>query len=139
MEFIIENINESSSSNLEIITPKNINDRGCQLSIIAHGHGKELFKELSKNNIVVDWREPNVIRVAPVLFYNSFQDILAFGQVLKLYGMIIDPQSKISLLAISTIIFGLVVWRISYNVFHLITELKVANLMNQNIGKMEKK
>lgn len=85
MEFIIENINKSSSSNLEIITPKNINDRGCQLSIIAHGHGKELFEELSKNNIVVDWREPNVIRVAPVPFYNSFQDILAFGEVLKNY------------------------------------------------------
>ena len=85
MEFVIENINKSSSSNLEIITPKNINDRGCQLSIIAHGHGKELFEELSKNNIVVDWREPNVIRVAPVPFYNSFQDILAFGEVLKNY------------------------------------------------------
>ena len=85
MEFIIENINENSSSSLEIITPKNINERGCQLSIIAHGYGKELFEELSEKNIVVDWREPNVIRVAPVPFYNSFQDVLAFGQVLKNY------------------------------------------------------
>ena len=122
MEFIIENINKSSSSNLEIITPKNINDRGCQLSIIAHGHGKELFEELSKNNIVVDWREPNVIRVAPVPFYNSFQDILAFGEVLKNYMKWYYPQSKISLLAISTIIFGLVFGEFQI-AFHLITEL----------------
>ena len=85
MEFIIENINGNSSSSLEIITPKNINDRGCQLSIIAHGHGKDLFEELSEKNIVVDWREPNVIRVAPVPFYNSFMDVLTFGRVLKNY------------------------------------------------------
>ena len=85
MEFIIGIINENSTSSLEIITPKNKNERGCQLSIIAHGHGRDLFEELSKNNVVVDWREPNVIRVAPVPFYNSFQDVLAFGEVLKNY------------------------------------------------------
>ena len=85
MEFIIENINENSSSSLEIITPKNINYRGCQLSIIAHGFGKDLFEELSKNHIVVDWREPNVIRAAPVPFYNNFEEIFRFGEILKNY------------------------------------------------------
>jgi len=85
MEFIIENINENSSSSLEIITPKNINHRGCQLSIIAHGFGKDLFEELSKNHIVVDWREPNVIRAAPVPFYNNFEEIFRFGEILKNY------------------------------------------------------
>ena len=68
-----------------IITPKNINHRGCQLSIIAHGFGKDLFEELSKNHIVVDWREPNVIRAAPVPFYNNFEEIFRFGEILKNY------------------------------------------------------
>ena len=85
LEFIINQINETKESYLEIITPSNSNERGCQLSIIAHGNGKELFKELSKNHIVVDWREPNVIRVAPVPFYNSFLDVYEFGRVLNNY------------------------------------------------------
>ena len=83
MEFVIHYINENYKSKLEIITPKNINERGCQLSIIAHGFGKELFEKLSENHIVVDWREPNVIRAAPVPFYNSFEDVFKFGEVLK--------------------------------------------------------
>jgi kynureninase len=83
MEFLIHYINENYNSKLEIITPKNINERGCQLSIIAHGFGKELFEKLSENHIIVDWREPNVIRAAPVPFYNSFEDVFKFGEVLK--------------------------------------------------------
>ena len=83
MDYIIHYINENYKSKLEIITPKNINERGCQLSIIAHGFGKELFEKLSENHIVVDWREPNVIRAAPVPFYNSFEDVFKFGEVLK--------------------------------------------------------
>ena len=83
MEFLIHYINENYKSKLEIITPKNINERGCQLSIIAHGFGKELFEKLSENHIIVDWREPNVIRAAPVPFYNSFEDVFKFGEVLK--------------------------------------------------------
>ena len=85
LEFIVHLINKKKESFLEIITPNNFEERGCQLSIIAHGNGKELFDELSKNHIVVDWREPNVIRVAPVPFYNSFQDVYEFGRVLNNY------------------------------------------------------
>ena len=85
LEFIVHLINEKKESFLEIITPNNFEERGCQLSIIAHGNGKELFDELSKNHIVVDWRERNVIRVAPVPFYNSFQDVYEFGRVLNNY------------------------------------------------------
>jgi kynureninase len=76
LEFIINDIN----SRLEIITPK---ERGCQLSIIAHGGGKELFKKLSAKGVIADWREPNVIRVAPVPLYNSFEDIYLFGKILS--------------------------------------------------------
>jgi kynureninase len=64
----------------EIITPE---DRGCQLSMLTNENGKSLFEYLTANDVIADWREPNVIRLAPVPFYNSFQDIWEFGELLK--------------------------------------------------------
>ena len=83
-EFIINDISERNAHiNLEIITPKDPNKRGCQLSIVAHGQGKSLFEKLSKKGVVSDWREPNVIRIAPVPLYNSFVDAFNFGKILE--------------------------------------------------------
>jgi kynureninase len=53
------------------------------LSVYLHGQGKELFTYLMQNGVITDWREPNVIRLAPVPFYTSFEDIYNFGQILK--------------------------------------------------------
>jgi kynureninase len=84
LEFIIDSINEEKGGNiLEIITPRDKKHRGAQLSIIAHGQGKDLFNRLMAKGVVPDWREPNVIRLAPVPFYNSFEDIYRFGEILK--------------------------------------------------------
>jgi kynureninase len=83
LEFIIEEINTKFNNCLEIITPKDVNQRGCQLSIVAHGSDKILFDKLSENGVVADWREPNVIRVAPVPLYNNFEDVFRFGKILK--------------------------------------------------------
>ena len=83
LEFIIEAINNKHNNCLEIITPKDINQRGCQLSIVAHGSDKVLFDKLSENGVVADWREPNVIRVAPVPLYNNFEDVYRFGKILN--------------------------------------------------------
>ena len=84
LEFIIDGISSQSDQvNFEIITPRDEKDRGCQLSILAHGQGKSLFDHLMKEGVIVDWREPNVIRMAPVPLYNSFEDIYRFGEVLK--------------------------------------------------------
>jgi kynureninase len=81
LEFVIGEINSQLKNNkLEIITPK---EKGCQLSIIAHGRGKELYNKLMNAGVISDWREPNVIRVAPVPLYNSFEDVFAFGEILK--------------------------------------------------------
>lgn len=85
LEFIINYINDNKKCFLEVITPKNPKERGCQLSIIAHGYGRDLFEELSRNHVVVDWREPNVIRVAPVPFYNCFEDVFELGRILNNY------------------------------------------------------
>jgi kynureninase len=83
LEFIVDDINKSLDKKLEIITPKDKKQRGCQLSIIAHGRGKDLFNKLMEAGVVSDWREPNVIRCAPVPLYNSFEDVYRFGEILK--------------------------------------------------------
>ncbi|MCJ7468037.1 MAG: kynureninase [Maribacter sp.] len=80
LEFILREIDKEVSSTFEIITPA---ERGCQLSVFLHGQGKELFKYLMKNGVITDWREPNVIRLAPAPFYCSFEDMYRFGQILK--------------------------------------------------------
>jgi kynureninase len=94
LEFIIEDLNAKLSGgrnsgsvngswNLEIITPKEKDRRGCQLSIVAHGLGKDLFNRLAAAGVMCDWREPNVIRAAPVPLYNSFEDVFRFGEILE--------------------------------------------------------
>ena len=80
LEFVVEEINKQKNNCLEIITPKQ--NRGCQLSIVAHGQGKALFNKLMENGVIPDWREPNVIRCAPVPVYNSFEDVYRFGEIL---------------------------------------------------------
>lgn len=91
LDFVIEEINSKSkvpspksqgnSQGLEIITPKDA--RGCQLSIIAHGMGKALHEKLTLGGVIADWREPNVIRCAPVPMYNSYEDVYRFGEILS--------------------------------------------------------
>ena len=85
LEFIVESISENQKDicNLEIITPKNTNQRGAQLSILAHGMGKSLFDFITKKGVIADWREPNVIRIAPVPLYNSYEDVYRFGEILE--------------------------------------------------------
>ncbi|MDE0472231.1 MAG: kynureninase [Ekhidna sp.] len=71
------------SENIRIITPSNPNERGCQLSLFLTNHGKEVFNKIVKQGVVLDWREPNVIRVAPVPLYNTFSEIVAFTEILE--------------------------------------------------------
>jgi len=82
LEFVIAEAAKATGTNLEVITPNDPAQRGAQLSILAHGHGKGLFDELTRLGVVADWREPNVIRVAPVPMYNSFEDVWRFGEIL---------------------------------------------------------
>lgn len=74
--------NGRSESRYEVITPRAPEARGCQLSILVHDRPKELFSALHARGIVCDFREPNVIRVAPTPLYNSFHDAWTFAQVL---------------------------------------------------------
>jgi len=84
LEFIIDDISARIEQvDFEIITPRNPINRGCQLSILVHGQGKALFDKLTDEGVIADWRNPNVIRMAPVPLYNSFEDVWQFGQILE--------------------------------------------------------
>ena len=85
LEFVIDDISEKNKDRVsfELITPRDQTKRGAQLSIMAKGQGKALFDALANEGVVADWREPNVIRVAPAPLYNSFEDCFWFGQLLQ--------------------------------------------------------
>lgn len=80
LEFLLKQI---KTDRIEIITPSSSDERGCQLSIRVKNADKSLFKSISEKGVVADWREPDVIRVAPVPLYNSFLDCWKFVEILK--------------------------------------------------------
>ena len=79
-EFLILQLD---NDNIKIITPTNPEERGCQLSIQVKNANKNLHKKLTEAHIITDWREPDVIRCAPVPLYNTFQDVYLMVQKLK--------------------------------------------------------
>ncbi|MCD2260279.1 kynureninase [Psychroserpens luteolus] len=76
-------LNELNNSDIKIITPSNPDERGCQLSIQVKNADKRLHNKLTEAGIITDWREPDVIRCAPVPLYNSYTDIYQFVERLK--------------------------------------------------------
>src|SRR5690606_25466639 len=80
LEFLLKQITHIPFT---IITPSETKDRGCQLSLLFDKRGKEVFEKLTNAGVVADWREPNVIRIAPVPLYNTFEDCYRFYEVLK--------------------------------------------------------
>lgn len=79
LEYILREVDRQVESRFEIITPA---ERGCQLSVFLHGEGRSLFEYLMDHGVVTDWREPNVIRLAPAPFYCSYLDMYRFGRIL---------------------------------------------------------
>ena len=80
--FALNHINQPEQK-FTIITPQDANQRGCQVSISVHENAKAIFDTLMPLGIFADWREPNVIRVAPVPLYNSFDEIFIFTDTLR--------------------------------------------------------
>jgi kynureninase len=80
LEFLITGID---SEDIDIITPTEPSERGAQLSIRVIHSDRSLFEEISKQGVIADWREPDVIRIAPAPLYNSFMDVYQFVQILK--------------------------------------------------------
>ena len=83
LQDLVQTVAERTGAHLEILTPTDPSARGCQLSVVAHGYGRSLFDHLMDHGVVVDWREPAVIRMAPVPLYNSFEDLVRFSLVLE--------------------------------------------------------
>jgi len=76
-------LDELPRGRFEVVTPREANRRGCQVSILVHDRPRALFDALHGEGVVCDFREPNVIRVAPVPLYNSFHEVWRFAQVLR--------------------------------------------------------
>jgi kynureninase len=74
---------EGFSSSFYILTPNSGAERGCQVSIYVKENGKKIFNALLKNNVIADWREPGVIRVAPVPLYNTFEEVFKFSELFR--------------------------------------------------------
>ena len=79
-DYLVFLLNSIESDRIEIITPE---ERGCQLSIRVNNGDKKLFDSITVRGVIADWREPDVIRVAPIPLYNSFQDVFNFYSLLK--------------------------------------------------------
>jgi kynureninase len=82
--FIIDDLNSKLSEPIiKVLTPRDEKEKGCQVSMLMLQKGKEVFDSLTRNGVFSDWREPDVIRVAPVPLYNSFEEVWRFGEVLE--------------------------------------------------------
>ena len=79
-DYLLFLLNTIVTDIIEIITPE---PRGCQISIRVKNGNKELFEKITEKGVIADWREPDVIRVAPVPLYNSFSDVFNFYKILK--------------------------------------------------------
>jgi len=80
LEFLL---NQVDNLPFMVITPSHPQRRGCQLSLLFKERGREVFDKLTQQGVVADWREPDVIRIAPVPLYNTFEDVYHFYEVLK--------------------------------------------------------
>jgi kynureninase len=79
LQFLLE---RASSKLFTVITPRETDARGCQLSVLVHEHPKELFGKLEAAGVKCDFRQPNVIRVAPTPLYNTFHEVWRFARIL---------------------------------------------------------
>ncbi len=80
LQFLID---QAGAERIEVITPRDPTARGCQLSMLVHDRPKELLPRLKQFGVICDFREPNVVRVAPVPLYNTLHDVWRFARVLS--------------------------------------------------------
>lgn len=81
LEYLLNEI-DAEQKFFTLITPRNPGERGCQISILmSHQRGHGVFKKITRRGVIADWREPDVIRVAPIPLYNSFEDVFRFVDI----------------------------------------------------------
>ena len=79
LEFLLN----SMQGKVSIVSPTDPKERGCQLSVLIHENGKKVFEQLGDRGVVCDWREPDVIRLAPAPLYNSYSDVYQAVEILR--------------------------------------------------------
>ncbi|MCX7637158.1 MAG: kynureninase [Cyclobacteriaceae bacterium] len=82
LEFLLREA-DNEGKYFQIITPVQEAERGCQLSLLMKKNGKRIYDRLVRSGVVVDWREPDVIRLAPVPLYNTFEEVYRFASRFK--------------------------------------------------------
>lgn len=80
--FLLHQINKDVNYPVTVITPEKEQEKGCQVSLLLPQAGKSVFNYLTQNGVFADWREPDVIRVAPVPLYNTFEEVWTFSRLL---------------------------------------------------------
>jgi kynureninase len=75
LEFLLDRL---ASQKFTVITPRDPAQRGAQLSLRIKQGGRELCDRLAEKGVICDWREPDILRVAPAPLYNSYQDVYRF-------------------------------------------------------------
>jgi kynureninase len=84
LEFILDSLaDEFPKAGIRIITPRDPTERGCQISLLIEGRERDVFDQLTAAGIISDFREPCMIRLAPVPLYNSFEDVFTLGNALR--------------------------------------------------------
>jgi len=84
LEYTIDQLAEEfPDASITIITPRDTNRRGSQISINIGGRERQLFDDMIAEGVIADFREPCIIRIAPVPLYNSFEDVFSFGKVMR--------------------------------------------------------
>ncbi|MGH7130814.1 MAG: kynureninase [Phycisphaerales bacterium] len=83
LEWLIDRVNERKPGAITVATPRDEGQRGCQLSLVVSREAKSFHAALQREGVITDFREPDVVRAAPVPLYNSFHDVWRFGQILK--------------------------------------------------------
>ncbi len=93
LEFTVDEVaREFPDAQISLITPRDPEQRGCQISMDVAGRERELFDDMIAAGVIVDFREPCVIRMAPVPLYNSFTDVFTFGKVMR--ALLTEGESK---------------------------------------------
>ena len=81
LRWLLENLPAPSRARFDIITPREPQAQGCQLSLLVHDRAKDVLQSLESRGVVCDFREPNVIRAAPTPLYNTFHDAWRFASI----------------------------------------------------------
>jgi kynureninase len=81
---VIDGVQKEFGNEISCITPRGKEEKGSQVSLLTHSNGLKLFDKLTQAGFITDWREPDLIRLAPVPLYNTYEEVWRFGETLKM-------------------------------------------------------